>query len=156
MVFAQEWQPRMAGLLLTDVVPKVEKNSPPDNSPDALTDHRFTRQHRLLSSGDFKAVFDNNIVRVGNGEFLLLARPTNHSQSRLGLVVSKKNNKRAVDRNTIKRILRESFRNKRFQEALDIVILTRQGTRNFTRPALVSSVNSIWLRLDKKLAQTRG
>ena len=42
--------------------------------------------------------------------FTILSRENAIGQPRLGIVVAKRHVKRAVDRNTIKRIIRESFR----------------------------------------------
>lgn len=49
-------------------------------------------------------------------------------QPRLGLAISKKHARRAVDRNRIKRIAREAFRvRRRSLAAVDIVVLSRAG-----------------------------
>lgn len=54
--------------------------------------------------------------------------PGNAAEARLGLVVGKRWGRRAVDRNTVKRILRESFRHEAGQlPVLDVVIRLRQS-----------------------------
>lgn len=60
---------------------------------------------------------------------LVSIAPNNLANSRLGLVVSKKIDKRAVVRNRIKRKLREIFRLsfKEFKGTFDIVIVARQN-----------------------------
>jgi ribonuclease P protein component len=45
-----------------------------------------------------------------NGPFRLYAVETDGDSARLGLIIGKRQAKRAVDRNRIKRILRETFR----------------------------------------------
>jgi|TARA_B110000240_G_C13338828_1_gene384592 ribonuclease P protein component len=64
--------------------------------------------------------------RSSDKSFLFLARENNLNQARLGLVVPKKHISRSVDRNKLKRIVRESFRFKQKQlEGKDVVVLIR-------------------------------
>lgn len=89
---------------------------------------RFRPASRLLSGKEYTAVFANRRVLRG-GPFELYYRPltslvvpagpetpampasnTAHCTARLGLVVPKRNAKRAVHRNVVKRLAREAFR----------------------------------------------
>jgi len=54
-----------------------------------------------LNAADFGQVFDNNRVKVANPSLLILAMPTHGNQSRLGIVVAKKNIATAVQRNRL-------------------------------------------------------
>lgn len=68
--------------------------------------------------------------------------------ARLGLAVAKKHVRRAVDRNRIKRLLRESFR--RHQQQLmgfDLVVLIKPGIHKVDNPTLFSSIEKHWQRL---------
>lgn len=90
----------------------------------------FKRHRRLLEAKDFKRVFDDNRYRASNQNILILAignPPT--ASSRLGIVVAKKNARRAVDRNRIKRLTREYFRQQIAPLSLpmDYVVLARPG-----------------------------
>lgn len=94
----------------------------------ASDSQRFTRQQRLLCASDYKSVFDDATFRVSHKYFLLLARSNTEAQSRLGLVVAKKNLRRAVDRNRIKRVVRNTFRvNPVVNAKVDIIFLSRRG-----------------------------
>lgn len=114
------------------------------------TGFAFTRAERLLSSADFKAVFDGASVRVSDRHLLILAIPNKDEQSRLGLVIAKKHIKRAVDRNRVKRLIRESFRlNKATLPSVDIVVLARKGMGELDNKELQQLLNNSWLRLNK-------
>ena len=68
----------------------------------------YPRQVRLLNSAQFKAVFDDSRFRVSTRELLLLARPNGLEHARLGIVVGKKNCRRATCRNRLKRQVRQA------------------------------------------------
>jgi ribonuclease P protein component len=88
----------------------------------------FRRSNRLLGSRDFSRVFDKPDIKVSHKNLLILVRRNPGSPARLGLVVSKKNAPLAVERNRLKRIIREQFRlNQNKLEDLDLVVLIRPG-----------------------------
>lgn len=81
---------------------------------------------------------------------LMLARHNGQCSARLGLVIAKKNVRRAVDRNKIKRIARESFRHQRADlDNLDIIILARKGLGELDNAALHRLFADMWRRLSK-------
>ncbi|TBR37450.1 ribonuclease P protein component [Marinomonas agarivorans] len=116
-----------------------------------MNDFCFPRQVRLLTAGDYQTVFNNTSSKVFAGEFLLLATKRNDNQARLGLIVAKKNEKRAVERNRIKRLVRNSFRhNKTKLAGYDIVFLARQGIKDLDNPTLSGRIEKAWDQLLKK------
>jgi ribonuclease P protein component len=78
---------------------------------------------------EFAAVQDDN-KKLHTKHLLLLVRRTGGADSRIGLTVTTRLEPRAVRRNRIKRRLRELFRHNRhrFVEAVDIVVIARQGS----------------------------
>lgn len=119
--------------------------------PDAKTSG-FTRQLRLLKPAEFKQVF-SNACRVGTSHLTVLAASNQLGHPRLGMAISRKNVKRAVKRNLIKRQLRESFR---LHQAIigdfDVVVLAKQGSDTIPRHQLRSEIDSCWQKIAKKCA----
>lgn len=110
----------------------------------------FGRDKRLLSPGQFKAVFDSPSGKVSGRQILLLARENGLEHPRLGLVIGKKSVKLSVERNRIKRQIRESFR--QHQDALggwDIVIVARKGLAEQDNPELARQIGKLWKRLGR-------
>jgi len=71
----------------------------------------FARRYRLTKTDEFSSVF--GFRKAIRGKVLMLhyqPRPEGNTEARLGLVVGKKQLKRAVDRNKVKRVVREQFR----------------------------------------------
>lgn len=65
--------------------------------------------YRLTKRNDFQKVFENGKF-FSIGSISLICAPNAQETSRIGFVVSKKVSKKAVDRNRIRRILREALR----------------------------------------------
>lgn len=67
------------------------------------------RDARLLVKADFDRVFADN-QRARTDYLMVMARPNQVGHPRLGMVIAKRLLTRAVDRNRVKRCVRESFR----------------------------------------------
>jgi ribonuclease P protein component len=67
------------------------------------------RDARLTNKADFDRVFADN-QRARTDYVMVMARPNQVGYPRLGMVVAKRLLARAVDRNRVKRCVRESFR----------------------------------------------
>ncbi len=87
-----------------------------------LHNQSFPRQARIIKTDDFSSVF--SFRKRISGQFLAIHYQANQSRrARLGMVVAKKVAKRSVDRNYMRRVLREIFRKQQMQiAALDLVI----------------------------------
>ncbi|PLY16965.1 MAG: ribonuclease P protein component [Sedimenticola sp.] len=112
----------------------------------------FPRSARLISPKDYSRVF-NRAQKSVDDYFTVLYRVNDLNQARLGLAIAKKNLKRAVDRNQVKRVVRESFRSHQPElEGLDIVVLSRKGIPAGDKPLLHASLEKHWARLAKYMA----
>ena len=112
------------------------------------------KQSRLLTKADYNRVFSKS-VKVSNSLFLILIHKTSNPYSRLGLVISKKVDKRAVQRNRIKRIVRESFRNSHFQVHCDYAVLARGKVTSLANKEIFESINKLWHQAQTKVKQIR-
>jgi ribonuclease P protein component len=113
----------------------------------------FPRENKLLKPAQYRAVFSHPVKTTDNC-FTVLCRPSDRSTPRLGLAVAKKNSRLAVDRNRIKRVVRESFRNnKESLGGIDYVVLSRTGANSASNRELFASLQRHWGRLIKKSAK---
>ncbi|MBA6102649.1 ribonuclease P protein component [Pseudomonas monteilii] len=108
----------------------------------------FSREKRLLTPRHFKAVFDSPTGKVPGKNLLILARENGLDHPRLGLVIGKKSVKLAVQRNRLKRLMRDSFRlNQQMLAGLNIVIVARKGLGEVENPELHQHFGKLWKRL---------
>ena len=84
----------------------------------------FPRHRRLLTATDFNRVFKQRSFTFRHPTLRLIGRQSDLTEARLGLVVAKRVLPRAVDRNRVKRVLRERFR--RLAKELPAVDLVAQ------------------------------
>jgi ribonuclease P protein component len=114
-----------------------------------MTGFEFPRSSRLLNAGDYRTVFNGAQLKVSDRNLLILATPNQLPYPRVGLVIAKKNVRLAVQRNRVKRIIRESFRLQYSLPNLDIVVLARKGMGDLDNPALRRLIEQSWQRLGK-------
>ncbi len=122
-------------------------------SPLVFDGQKFPRQIRLLEGHDFQVIFQDKAYRSSDQKFTMLVRPNKLNHARLGMAISKRFAKKAVARNRIKRLVRESFRyHQHLLTGLDIVVLGREGTPKAVNPALFSSLEIHWKRIAGRCA----
>ncbi len=113
-------------------------------------DFSFSPRLRLKKAVEYQRVFAEPFS-TSDKFFTILARRNELDYSRLGLAIAKKNIKRAVDRNKIKRLARESFRNNHFQIGYwDIVVLAKMNAANAEKKTLSASLIKHWLKLAER------
>ena len=125
-------------------------------SRQSVSSQAFGKSLRLLSSGDFKSVFDDAPFRASHRHFLILARANQLPVPRLGLVISKKSIRLAVNRNRVKRLIRESFRLRQESLAgLDVIVLSRTGMDELSNADISKQLDQQWQRILRKYRQAR-
>lgn len=112
----------------------------------------FGKSSRLLNAADYQAIFDDVHWKVSINEILFLSRRNGLDHPRLGLVIAKKNVRHSVQRNRVKRIIRESFRLCQHDlPAVDFIVLARPGLDKISNADLHNEMTKLWMRLIKKI-----
>jgi ribonuclease P protein component len=107
----------------------------------------FPRAARLLKPRDF-ARLRTRSQRVGAHCFSAEVAAGESGMARLGLAVSKRVSKKAVVRNRIKRVARDSFRQMRMQlPAMDVLIIARSGAEHADNAQLRAELERLWRRI---------
>lgn len=109
------------------------------------------KQNRLLTPKDYQHVFKAGVRQKGE-RFTFVFSKNTLSYARLGLAIAKRAVPNAVDRNRIRRLVREGFRHRQLKLAgLDIIVMTGHcpSNRNMTHEELSLQ----WTRL---LASQKG
>ena len=118
---------------------------PPRTPPCRPLGH--PRAARLLKPADFAALRGRS-QRLGTSHFSAEVLPTERATARLGQAVSRRVSKRAVDRNRIKRLVRESFRHVRGTlAAWDILVIARPSAATQENASLRADVARLWQKL---------
>ena len=108
------------------------------------------RDLKLLNAENYNFVFSGS-QRFGNRSLTVLARKNDLEHSRLGLAISKKCAKRAVDRNRIKRLFRESFRlNQHMLPNVDIVAMCKPSILSLDNAEMRRQIEAQWRYMRKK------
>ena len=118
---------------------------------------RFCGHHKLKNATDFSSVFNEATCKQYGGSILLLAKPSGAPVNRLGMIVAKRYIRRAVDRNKIKRVMREVFRNQSafpVTNCLDIVLLVRGRVSQGGAGSLYKNLELLLNKLLKKANET--
>jgi ribonuclease P protein component len=155
MVFAPAWPPLLAAKFLQADARRAALASRPNGFrfgaallPDTAG---FSPEQRLHAPAEFGRVFAEP-VRSSDRFFTVLARSTGRAMARLGLTVSRRAARRAVDRNRLKRLARESFRHHPALPPWDFVVLARSDANRAERPALRASLDRHFEQLTKAAA----
>jgi ribonuclease P protein component len=119
----------------------------PKAAPDLHRNLRFSRSDRLTSKHDFQRVFAKP-HKISRQYFVVLSSPNQLGAARLGIIINKHQVKRAVDRNRLRRIVRESFRlHKNALKKLDIVMMMRSECTPLSKKALREIIDNLWSEL---------
>lgn len=92
-----------------------------------MSDERFPKRERLRKRRDFLRVEATKVRRLVTEHAIILAAPNSLDYARIGITVSKRIGI-AVERNRVKRLLREIYRKHKeiFPPGYDIVLIARK------------------------------
>ncbi len=107
----------------------------------------FPRQVRITKTDEFSSVF--SFRKRVSGQFLAIHYQFNQSgRARLGLVVAKKVARKSVDRNYMRRTLRELFRKQQIRiAALDLVIRPLKRFDRQQAPLVTDEFSELLIKL---------
>lgn len=109
-------------------------------------------ERRLRRKSDFDGAYARG-RRSGNAFFGVTARRNEAGQPRLGMAVGLRAAGSSVERNRIRRIIRESFRLHQHEiPAVDIVVSARDRARHAPGQALRASLAELWRRVTEQCA----
>jgi ribonuclease P protein component len=107
----------------------------------------FSRNQRLVIQTEFQAVFDKG-QKVSNRFLKVLYKKNGCLHGRLGLIVAKRVAKKAVSRNQIRRVIRESFRYHQDKlTGIDIIVIARQPCDKLSKKILREGIDQLWQKL---------
>ena len=110
---------------------------------------RFQAGNRLKRPEEFKLVFSSKQQRSKDRTFLFITRDNGIDQARLGLAVPKKHISKAVDRNRLKRIIREGFRTRKRQLAGKDIVVVVKSSLDINTKTVGSSLIKHWEKICK-------
>lgn len=113
------------------------------------------REERLRRKRDFEIIAKEGI-RKHTKNFLIIARKNDQGFSRLGAVASKKVGK-AVERNRVKRLMREFFRRNKdkLPPSTDYVIVGKKGAQELQYAQVVDELSAL-VKLRTEQGQRSG
>ena len=88
-----------------------------------MTSKRFSKYQRVLKNREYREIY-NSSQRGGSAHFNYHILVYRQQRSRIGITVSKKVSKNAVDRNRIKRQVKEFYRLHQDQLTVGAVVIT--------------------------------
>ena len=92
---------------------------------------KFSSKNKLTNPAQFDQVFKKSSKTLKTGEFLFLSTDNFMGKNRLGIIVGKKIVSLSVERNRLRRLIREGFRTiLPSRLGIDLVVLVRSGVKH--------------------------
>ena len=108
---------------------------------------KFSSKLKLNNKTLLDHVFTHG-KKMSTARFAIFFCSNNLNFSRVGVIISRKNAKKAVDRNKFKRIVREAFRiNQHRFSSCDLVVLAYREAGRLTKKELRECLEKQWIKL---------
>jgi ribonuclease P protein component len=115
---------------------------------------RLPRGHRLTDKPQFDLVHREG-TRASDERFMVIARPNGLGHPRLGMAVGLRVAGNAVNRNRIRRVVREVFRTLQLElPSVDLVFNARPAAGQSSNRDLVASVTALCDRIRQRCARS--
>lgn len=112
--------------------------------------YKFTKAQRLLTPMAYRLVFDGTERKLHQAHLMAFIRSNEESQARIGMAITKKKVPTAVERNRIKRHIREQFRHCAAQlKSYDIVFIVKKPINDLDNKELINEINAIFKKIKK-------
>jgi ribonuclease P protein component len=115
-----------------------------------LAAYKFTKAQRLLTPTAYRLVFDGTERKLHQAHLMAFIRSNEESQARIGMAITKKKVPTAVERNRVKRHIREQFRHCAAQlKTYDIVFIVKKPINDLDNKELINEINAIFKKIKK-------
>lgn len=113
----------------------------------------FAKKYRIVKPAHYKFLF-NKPKRVIDKNFIIIAKINEEKFPRLGLAISKKSIKLSVQRNRIKRLIKEYFRTQIIttDQPIDFVVMAKKNINTLSNKKLLISLDTIFSKLINQLS----
>ena len=116
-----------------------------------LSTSQFTKAQRLLTPAAFRYVFDAPDRKLHQSHLMAFVRTNDANQARVGMAITKRKVPTAVERNRIKRQVREQFRKQSEKlENKDIVFIVKNFNKSISNIEIKNEINNIFKKIEKK------
>lgn len=113
----------------------------------------FSKKFKIIKPEQYKNIFSKPKRSVDN-KFVIIAKKNKVNHPRLGLAISKKSIKLSVQRNRIKRLIKEYFRKEVIStdQSIDFIVMAKKNIQTNKNDKLYLSLDTNFKKLINQLS----